>query len=133
MPRTPVNPDVPVFEHDCESCRFLGHGRASILGDHKNGLDFYVCESGSSDRSMIARYGDRGDQYLSGKLFECATLTPLDKVALFNMLELNTDENERLLRVLGEMWRSTLKVSDYEKFSAGDLVFGEGNVIWNND
>jgi len=132
MTKSPSDSLVPHFNHDCDSCRFLGHGPARILGDHPRGLDFYVCESGPSHRSMIARYGDRPDQYHSGVLFECTELTALDKVALFNMLELRDDENERLLRVLAAMWRSTLGVVNYEKLSAGNIVFGDGNVVWSD-
>ena len=43
--------ETPVFEHDCDNCRYLGH-----YDNH----DLYVC-----NWSVIARYGNDGPEYVS--------------------------------------------------------------------
>ena len=124
----------PTYQHDCDSCRFLGHGPCTILakmhGDPKQEFDFYVCEGGRS-RSFIARYGNRGSDYMSTGLLECVELTTLDKVALYNGLELTPDENTRLLRVFASMWKDKFNVRDAMALSTGTgCVFGSGNIVW---
>ena len=45
----------PVFTHDCDVCRFLGH---------EQGCDLYVCGADDSV-SVVARYGSFGPDYAS--------------------------------------------------------------------
>ena len=119
----------PIYDHGCSSCRYLGSGPCKIL-DEKARFDFYICEAEQSHRSFIARFGSSPEAYTSGSLFGCVELTTLDKVALYNGLSLNPDEERRLLRVLSEMWRNHLGLLDYEKMSAGGLSFGRGNIVF---
>lgn len=49
----------PAFEHDCETCVFLGH---------HDGHDLYYHPSMTMD-TLIARYGDDGPDYRSGIVF----------------------------------------------------------------
>lgn len=46
----------PKFQHDCNSCVFLGN---------YNGNDLYYC-SQRSFPTLIARHSDEGDDYTSG-------------------------------------------------------------------
>ena len=129
-------PTKPMYQHDCDACRFLGHGPCPILakmrGDPEQTFDFYVCEAGR-DRSFIARYGNKGSEYMSNGLFECAELTTLDKVALYNGLELTPDENERLLRVFASMYRERFSHKDArDLITSSDCTFGGGNIVWEN-
>jgi len=120
------------YIHDCDSCKYLGTGTCSILGNKE--YDFYICEHGDLGRTLIARYGSLGYEYMSGILFSCVELTPLDKVALYNNLELTEEEEGRLLRVFARMWKEKLTISDYQSmnvFGVGD--FGNGNVVWEKD
>jgi hypothetical protein len=48
------------FEHDCRSCHFLG-----TYEKH----DLYFCRQGGSFPTIVARYGDKGPEYLSGLAF----------------------------------------------------------------
>lgn len=45
--------DKQKFEHDCESCIFLGHMQGSDLYAHPN-------------RTVVARYSNDGPDYISG-------------------------------------------------------------------
>lgn len=51
--------ETPVFTHDCDDCTFLG-------GIMRDGFrwDVYTCMT-EIGRSIICRYGDRGEEYLS--------------------------------------------------------------------
>lgn len=51
--------EKPFFEHDCESCKFLGH--------YKN-QDLYFCEN-EFDSTVIARRSSDGPDYSSGMVF----------------------------------------------------------------
>lgn len=129
-------PSLPMYQHDCNSCRFLGHGPCATLGkmhgQDKHPFDFYICEGGRV-RSFIARYGNRPSDYMSGGLFECVELTTLDRVALYNGLELTPDEHERLLRVFASMYRERFGLKDARDLvTSSDCVFGAGNVVWEN-
>lgn len=42
----------PIFNHDCDTCKFLGT---------YNRRDLYVC-----DKTLVARFGDEGSEYESG-------------------------------------------------------------------
>ena len=50
--------DRPMFDHDCDSCIFLGHYDGHDLYHHKEGMETFV-----------ARYGNDGPEYKSGKVF----------------------------------------------------------------
>lgn len=129
-------PTTPSYQHDCNSCRFLGSGPCAALGKmhgkEKHVFDFYICEGGRV-RSFIARYGNRPSEYMSGGLFECVELTTLDRVALYNGLELLPDEHERLLRVFAAMYRDHFGFQDArDLITSSECVFGAGNVVWEN-
>lgn len=51
--------DKPRFKHDCDSCKFLGN---------YEDYDLYFCEQGG-DPTIVARYGNKGEQYQSGMSF----------------------------------------------------------------
>lgn len=48
----------PVFEHDCDQCLFIGHYR---------GHDLYRCPQGGTVVTIVARYGNEGPDYTSGR------------------------------------------------------------------
>jgi hypothetical protein len=50
---------TPLYNHDCEACTYLGH---------KQMHDLYYCDQGggSNMSTVIARHGDRGEDYISG-------------------------------------------------------------------
>lgn len=47
---------TPQFEHDCDSCTYLGQFE---------GYDLYFCQQGTLP-TVIARFGNDGHEYLSG-------------------------------------------------------------------
>jgi hypothetical protein len=47
---------TPLFQHDCEACKFLGR--------HK-GEDLYFCHQGGLP-TVIARWSNSGPDYISG-------------------------------------------------------------------
>jgi len=49
----------PLFAHDCDNCTFL-----SSFNSH----DLYYCKS-EHETTVIARYGNNGDEYKSGMVF----------------------------------------------------------------
>ena len=64
----PVKPvQEPLYEHDCDKCQYLGQyqsGPATIKHD------LYVhCAGDWISETVIARFGDEGDEYLSGIVF----------------------------------------------------------------
>jgi hypothetical protein len=115
---------MPKYKHDCTECKFLGTGKkyGLVFSD----IDFYIC-GGNGLRTLIARYGDNGDEYTSSPLFICTTLTSLDQVALFNGLELTREEEVRLLKVLLRMYATGRSWEDIAK-SATDIKLGKGNI-----
>lgn len=123
---------MPKFTHDCDKCRFLGTGTVDIFGGTSPSMyDFYVCGDGiETQRTFIARYGNKREDYTSGKLFECTYLTNLDKVALFNALELTAVEEKALLRNLIAILKDGLKVTDYRRYNIPEIFLGKGNVVF---
>lgn len=55
----PFTTETPVFKHDCEDCEFLG----GIMNDGFR-WDIYTCMT-AIGRTVICRYGDAGEEYLS--------------------------------------------------------------------
>lgn len=56
------------FKHDCDECVFLGHYErppGNLTFTTKNNFDLYYCR-GAIGTTLIARFGDEGDQYASG-------------------------------------------------------------------
>ena len=121
-----MNNTTPKFTHDCDKCKFLGSGKYQGAD-----ADFYTCPTFEGRRTFIARYGDEGPEYSSCPLFCCVELTALDKVALYNGLELNEAEEKALLCCLAAMYKNKFTVNDYENMSAG-VNFGGGNVMFEN-
>ena len=60
----------PVFNHDCDSCTFLG---AKEVADQL--YDFYSCQKTGS---KIARYGSEGSHYLSLPSFLSSSLSQIE-------------------------------------------------------
>ncbi len=101
---------TPKFQHDCDGCKFIG--RHEYDGQE---CDFYICGGeGDTWRTIIARYGNEGPNYTSGGLFICVGLTPLDKFALAAGIEITTDEQERLIKLLLRQDRDRWKPYDYK-------------------
>ena len=50
--------NTPRYEHDCSNCVYLGRWKEFDLYHHP--------KIGESDENYIARYGDKGPDYLSG-------------------------------------------------------------------
>ena len=56
--------DNPQFIHDCESCTFLG---TDIDSDTNKTVDMYFC-SQNGIPTIIMRYGDNGEDYISAPI-----------------------------------------------------------------
>jgi hypothetical protein len=112
----------PKYEHFCEQCVFQ---KTVTIKDKEK--DVYLC--GDKVRTIVIRHSDDPPDYSSGKLFECVTLTQLDKFALFNYISLTEEEEKRLLGVLAQMFRDKLSMKDYQEYCC-ELKLGNGNVIF---
>lgn len=55
------NPE-PEYTHDCEKCVFLGRSYSD-----KKTFDVYYCLQGGFHPTIVARYGNSGPDYYSGK------------------------------------------------------------------
>jgi hypothetical protein len=55
----------PKFEHDCDSCVFLGGFNGSNLGEPMY-YDLYVCARDGVIDTLIGRYDDEPSRYKSG-------------------------------------------------------------------
>jgi len=60
--------EKPTFKHDCKVCRFVGK-LPEVPGTATPPFDVYVCPSKTLPPTLLARYGDDGDQYASLALF----------------------------------------------------------------
>ena len=59
----------PIYIHDCNRCRFLGHYQeVATYSGESTWMDLYACPS-VAGRTVIARYGSKGDHYVSGICF----------------------------------------------------------------
>lgn len=56
-------PPIPSYNHDCDSCHFLGTYREA---------DLYFCDQANRIPTVIARHSDRPDDYTSGLAFAAA-------------------------------------------------------------
>jgi hypothetical protein len=74
--------EKPKFKHDCDKCIFLGH---------YDGADLYQC----NDTSGIARYGNKGPQYISDFIYNAGYLSSKHLHEAFKRI------NMRLLREEG--------------------------------
>ena len=52
---------MPKFIHDCESCVYLGARSLYGYGRYTD-YDFYYCQR---DKTLLARFGDDGPDYIS--------------------------------------------------------------------
>ena len=69
MPSSVISVEVPQYEHDCESCVFLGNY------ENENGrYDLYY--HGGDHKTVIGRYGNDGGDYSSGMVFGRDGLVP---------------------------------------------------------
>jgi hypothetical protein len=112
----------PIFQHDCNNCRFQGTGK------HKGRIvDVYLCTT-EYGRTLVLRYSDEGPDYSSGMLFECTGLTEIDKIALLAEVTLTPEEKERLYQILVRQAKSQVFQSkdDYARRDI-EVTLGEGN------
>lgn len=56
----------PRYAHDCKVCTFLGH---------INEFDLYTCPQGGEFPTIVARYGSKGRDYLSGERLTLGGIT----------------------------------------------------------
>lgn len=65
-----ISVNKPFFTHDCETCIFLGtyFGPVFKNGDEEDWYDLYY-HYNEYESTVIARYGNEGDQYQSGMNF----------------------------------------------------------------
>ena len=77
-----VTEDKPQFEHDCDGCHYLGNITVNNPDDvlKQRCVDLYFCET-LPRWTVIARYGDKGYQYMSGAGFSYGASTPLTRAA----------------------------------------------------
>ena len=56
---------TPHHQHDCDSCIYLGSSSedSTWLTSKGQEWDFYFCDKGNGDGSLIARHGEYGDYY----------------------------------------------------------------------
>ena len=113
----------PKFKHDCGGCNF----HKTVKYNHVD-VDFYTCGK-SGCRSVIIRFSNSVSDYISGELFECVTLSRVDKFALCHGLELNDAEKSRLLKLLLREDKCRWSREDYKfmPVTKQDLV---GDVDW---
>ena len=69
--------DKPLYQHDCERCRFLGSYRAH---------DLYFCKKERPE--VLARYGNDGPDYISGFEFAPRDLILARAVSIVEELNL---------------------------------------------
>ena len=56
---------MPLYEHDCKACRFLGT-EGPLKGEPRcNGVDMYICTQGREpeDYALIRRYSSEDSNY----------------------------------------------------------------------
>lgn len=85
----------PNFQHDCQTCKFIGNGVFQ-----KKPVDWYTCDSREGSRTVIARNGNDGPQYASATIGETVTPSPVMMAALIQGLELTQAEKDKLLKAL---------------------------------
>jgi hypothetical protein len=56
-----IDPEGPIFDHDCNACRYLGT-EAPEAGEAANGIDLYVHVK-PSGITLIRRYGSHPGDY----------------------------------------------------------------------
>ena len=64
--------EKPIYEHDCDNCKFLGNYKSPESGDNQT-YDLYFCPG---EDTVIARYGNNGWEYASGLRFARPDGTP---------------------------------------------------------
>ena len=92
-----------LYEHDCDSCDYLGSYIVINKEDclSKRGVDLYFCGYQVDKRfawTVIARYGNSGEQYASGSAFaygESEALTEAAQRAIKQELLTNKQYKER--------------------------------------
>ena len=65
MQSPPKKDSAPLFRHGSDCCVFVGTTQCSGLKNKSHSYDLYVCNNGPIP-TVIARYGDKGDEYISG-------------------------------------------------------------------
>ena len=73
----PLTVCTPMFKHDCSNCVFLGTYAGHVYADNDNSRvlhDLYFCPNIENPEfpTVIARYGNKGEEYQSGMTFASA-------------------------------------------------------------
>ena len=111
----------PRFKHYCDSCTYFGY---------YNEYDVYMCSYKEGDiRTLIFRYGDKYSEYKSNPLFVCACLTEMDKFALYHGIELNSREEQHVIKMLKDMFLQTISIKQMKEWYCL-FNLGSGNFIW---
>ena len=73
----------PIFKHDCGRCDYLGDYKAVNPNDvlQTRMVDLYFCGEGDFTWTVIARYGNSGEEYMSGNAFAYGQSEPLTVAA----------------------------------------------------
>lgn len=74
--------EKPIFKHECDKCIFLG----GYTGNNGSYADLYYCLQ-LGIPTVIARYSDEGDDYVSGLQFASAKGTGFEKPFIAVMRE----------------------------------------------
>jgi len=68
---------MPKFEHDCERCEFLASiSFPKLEGPGPTEFDLYHCATGSPGGSLIARTGNEGSEYHTGRPSDLSRWAP---------------------------------------------------------
>lgn len=111
----------PRHQHDCTKCKFYGY---------HNDYDIYLCGTGEKEpRTLISRFGDEPEDYYSGIVFGCVTLTSGDLFVLAGGLELTEIEKQRLLQALLREHKERLKIEDYRRMPEDPEFFGTSKLF----
>lgn len=89
----PFTTETPVFKHDCDACMFIG----GLMNDGFR-WDVYACLAEIGE-SIICRYGDRGEEYLSSPV-KYAAQTPVMRAAW----DLHQEYVEYVTNLANERW-----------------------------
>lgn len=65
----------PLYEHDCDSCDYLGVYEHTYEGEETVTYDLYTCRGRFP--TVIARYSSHGPDYMSGLVFSRDPNSPL--------------------------------------------------------
>lgn len=67
---------IDLYEHDCQSCTYLGRHDFTYKNGERKVYCLFFCEN-ELEQTVIARWSDRGPDYLSGMMFADNENSPL--------------------------------------------------------